>query len=174
MARTSSGVFLIWYFMWMGLVEMNVWMRGTSASRTASQQTRTSCSMARASPAMRAPLTSRAIRATDSKSPLEATGKPASITSTPRRASWWAISSFSVWFSDAPGACSPSRSVVSKIFTVRAPALPPDGGRGAACPLTVLCSVTSLTPLSGSGYAKGTQNPDSRFERKGWPCGRRC
>ncbi len=29
------------------------------------------------------------------KSPGEAIGNPASITSTPRRASWWAISSFS-------------------------------------------------------------------------------
>ena len=103
--------------MWIGLVEMNVWMRGTSACLTASQQTRTSCSMARARPAMREPLTSRAIRATDSKSPFEATGKPASMTSTPMRASWRAISSFSVSFIDAPGACSPSRSVVSKILT---------------------------------------------------------
>ena len=29
-ASTSSGVFLIWYFMCTGLVLMNVWMRGTS------------------------------------------------------------------------------------------------------------------------------------------------
>ena len=43
--------------------------------------------------------------------------KPASITSTPSRASWWAISSFSCLFSDMPGDCSPSRSVVSKIRT---------------------------------------------------------
>ena len=75
MARTWSGVFLIWYFRWIGLVEMNVWMRGTSACRTASQHTRTSCSMARARPAMREPFTSRAISATDSKSPFEAIGK---------------------------------------------------------------------------------------------------
>ena len=87
MARTSSGVFLIWYFMWMALVEMNVWMRGTSATLTASQQTRMSCSMARARPAMREPLTSRAISSTDSKSPFEAIGKPASMMSTPSRAS---------------------------------------------------------------------------------------
>ncbi len=103
--------------MWIGLVEMNVWMRGASAPRTASQHTRTSCSMARARPAMREPFTTRAIRATDSKSPFEAIGKPASMMSTPRRASCWAISSFSVWFIEAPGACSPSRSVVSKILT---------------------------------------------------------
>ena len=39
------------------------------------------------------------------------------MTSTPRRASWWAISSFSCVFSEMPGDCSPSRSVVSKIST---------------------------------------------------------
>ena len=66
---------------------------------------------------MREPRTSRAISATESKSPFETIGKPASMTSTPMRASCWAISSFSVSFIDAPGACSPSRSVVSKIFT---------------------------------------------------------
>ncbi len=86
MARTSSGVFLIWYFMWMALVEMNVWMRGTAAPLTASQHTRTSCSMARARPQMRAPSTCLAIAATAAKSPFEAMGKPASMTSTPRRA----------------------------------------------------------------------------------------
>src|SRR4029079_14955688 len=44
-------------------------------------------------------------------------GKPASITSTPSRASWWAISSFSCLLSEMPGDCSPSRKVVSKILT---------------------------------------------------------
>ena len=39
------------------------------------------------------------------------------MTSTPSRASWWAISSFSVVFSEMPGDCSPSRSVVSKRMT---------------------------------------------------------
>ena len=63
------------------------------------------------------PSTSRAIACTASKSPGEAIGKPASMTSTPSRASWCAISSFSVVFSEMPGDCSPSRSVVSKIST---------------------------------------------------------
>ena len=63
------------------------------------------------------PWTSRAIAWTASKSPGEAIGKPASMTSTPRRASWWAISSFSPVFSEMPGDCSPSRSVVSKMRT---------------------------------------------------------
>ncbi len=54
-ASTSSGVFLIWYCMCTALVLMNVWMRGTSATFTASQQTLMSSSMARARPAMRGP-----------------------------------------------------------------------------------------------------------------------
>ena len=59
----------------------------------------------------------RAIASTASKSPGEVIGKPASMTSTPRRASCWAISSFSAVFSETPGDCSPSRSVVSKMTT---------------------------------------------------------
>ena len=54
-ALTSSGVLRIWYFMCTALVLMKVWMRGTSACLTASQQTRTSFSMARASPQTRGP-----------------------------------------------------------------------------------------------------------------------
>ena len=44
-------------------------------------------------------------------------GKPASMTSTPRRASARATSSFSAEVIVAPGDCSPSRSVVSKMRT---------------------------------------------------------
>ena len=103
--------------MWMSLVEMNVWMRGRSESLTAFQAASTSCAFARASPQMTGPCTSRAMACTASKSPGEEIGKPASITSTPSRASWCAISSFSCLFSEIPGDCSPSRRVVSKIFT---------------------------------------------------------
>src|SRR4051794_19509105 len=76
-----------------------------------------SAAWARASPVMIGPSTSRAIVRTASKSPGEAAGKPASITSTPRRASWCAISSFSPGLSEMPGDCSPSRRVVSKMMT---------------------------------------------------------
>ena len=103
--------------MWMSLVAMNVWIRGRAASRTAFQAASMSCLPVRASPQMTGPSTSLAIACTDSKSPGEVIGKPASITSTPSRASWWAISSFSCLLSDIPGDCSPSRSVVSKIRT---------------------------------------------------------
>ena len=66
---------------------------------------------------MMGPWTSRAMACTDSKSPGEAIGKPASMTSTPRAARARAISSFSPRFMLQPGLCSPSRSVVSKMIT---------------------------------------------------------
>src|SRR6266566_169260 len=92
-------------------------MRGRWLSRTAFQAASISCLEVRARPQITGPSTSRAIACTDSKSPGEVIGKPASITSTPRRASWCAISSFSCRFSEIPGDCSPSRRVVSKIST---------------------------------------------------------
>ena len=58
-----------------------------------------------------------AMARTASKSPGEAIGKPASMMSTPRSRSARAISSFSARFMLAPGDCSPSRSVVSKMTT---------------------------------------------------------
>jgi hypothetical protein len=53
---------------------------------------------------------------TASKSPSLAAGKPASITSTRMRSSWRAIRSFSSLVIEAPGLCSPSRIVVSKMI----------------------------------------------------------
>src|SRR5271157_2196779 len=77
-----------------------------------------SSSLALASPAMVAPLTSAAILRTASKSPGDAIGKPASIMSTPSLTSCRAICSFSSMFIEAPGDCSPSLSVVSNILMV--------------------------------------------------------
>ena len=74
---------------------------------------RRACARGRRSPG---PRPSLAIAVTASKSPGEVIGKPASMMSTPSRASWCAISSFSCVFSEMPGDCSPSRSVVSKIL----------------------------------------------------------
>ena len=110
--------------MWIFEVAMNTWMRGRSAWRTASHARSTSLKPVRESPAMIGPRTALAIASTESKSPSEAIGKPASITSTPRRASCSAISSFSATSSEIPGDCSPSRSVVSKILTVSMSLLP--------------------------------------------------
>ena len=80
---TSSRVVCSLRSMWMSLVAMNVWMRGRSESRTAFQAASMSCLAVRASPQITGPSTSRAIACTDSKSPGEVIGKPASITSTP-------------------------------------------------------------------------------------------
>jgi hypothetical protein len=59
---------------------------------------------------------SLAIRETASKSPGEAMGKPASHTSTPMFESCKAIFNFSSVVRVAPGDCSPSRRVVSKMI----------------------------------------------------------
>ena len=64
----------------------------------------------------RAP-TPSAMARTAARSSGDAAGKPASMTSTPSRASARATSSFSADVIVAPGHCSPSRSVVSKIRT---------------------------------------------------------
>ena len=93
-------------------------------------------------------LTVREIACTASKSPGEVIGNPASITSTPRRASCWAISSFSCVFSEIPGDCSPSRSVVSKIST---------GWDCQAVALSLLLISVSL--LLGAGFAATCGRP---------------
>ena len=51
------------------------------------------------------------------RSSREEAGNPALMMSTPRRASWRAATSFSALLIVAPGDCSPSRSVVSKMCT---------------------------------------------------------
>ncbi|MEY9107795.1 hypothetical protein ABH999_003991 [Bradyrhizobium yuanmingense] len=66
---------------------------------------------------MTAFLERRAISLTAWKSPSEVIGKPASMTSTPISSSSSATSSFSSKVMVAPGHCSPSRSVVSKMMT---------------------------------------------------------
>jgi len=96
---------------------MKVWMRGRAASFTAPHAASMSALWVRARPQITGPSTTREIFSTASKSPGEVIGKPASITSTPRRASCWAISTFSAVFREMPGDCSPSRSVVSKMWT---------------------------------------------------------
>ncbi len=96
---------------------MKVWIRGRRACLTASQQRSMSAKFARASPQITAFLASLAIWLTASKSPSEAIGKPASMMSTPISSSSAAICSFSSSVIVAPGDCSPSRSVVSKMST---------------------------------------------------------
>src|SRR5690606_33100400 len=117
-------------------------MRGRGASLSAAQARSMSSRLQRARPAMIGPCTSFAIRLTDSQSPREAIGKPASMTSTPSSASAFATRSFSGCVMLHPGDCSPSRSVVSKISTrfgswtmIATPAAPGVRSRVAPVPL---------------------------------------
>ncbi len=114
---TSSRVVCSWCSIWMSEVEMKVWILGRAASEIASQAASMSALWVRARPQITGPSTRRAISCTASKSPGEVIGNPASITSTPRRASCWAISTFSCVLSEMPGDCSPSLRVVSKMWT---------------------------------------------------------
>ena len=99
-------------------VAIKVWMREWAASLRASAAREMSRSLARDRPQMVASLMARAMACTASKSPIELAGNPASITSTLRRSSWRAIRSFSSRVMDAPGDCSPSRKVVSKMISL--------------------------------------------------------
>src|SRR5688572_26547926 len=100
-------------------VPMKTWMRLRCAGASAFAAMSTSPSFARASAAMVTPVTSCAICRTAAASPSDAAGKPASMTSTPRSARARATSSFAAAVRAAPGACSPSRRVVSKISICR-------------------------------------------------------
>ncbi len=121
-STTSSWVLRIWWARWIGEVDTKVWIRARWACRTASPARAMSAGIARARPAMVARLVRRAISETASKSPIEAIGKPASMMSTPIVSSSSATASFSSKVMVAPGHCSPSRSVVSKI-TIRSRAV---------------------------------------------------
>ena len=114
--RTSSGDMRSFFSMWIGLVAMKVWMRPDLAGLTASSARAMSLSKARHRPATVESLMASATALTASKSPLEAAGNPASMTSTRIRSSWRAMRSFSSRVMEAPGLCSPSRKVVSKMI----------------------------------------------------------
>src|SRR5262245_45889493 len=101
----------------MALVARNRCSRGRAASRIADQARSMSSALQRARPAITGPSISRAIDWTDSQSPRDAAGNPASMMSTPSSASARATRSFSGCVMVQPGDCSPSRSVVSKIRT---------------------------------------------------------
>ena len=100
-----------------GEVDRKVWMRLRLAGLIASAQRSMSLKAARLSPQITAFLARVAISWTAAKSPSEAIGKPASMMSTPMSSSSSATSSFSSWVMVAPGHCSPSRKVVSKMTT---------------------------------------------------------
>ncbi len=103
-------------FMCSGEVAMNVWMRLRGAGSSASAARAMSRSLARDSEHTVDSLMTEAMARIASKSPGEAAAKPASITSTRMRSSWRAMRTFSSLVIDAPGDCSPSRKVVSKMI----------------------------------------------------------
>src|SRR4051794_40954119 len=96
---------------------MKVWMRGRRACASAAAARSTSRVTHRASPATCAHGNSLLTAPTASKSPSDAIGNPASRMSTPSSTSLRAIRSFSGTVMLQPGDCSPSRRVVSKIYT---------------------------------------------------------
>src|SRR5216684_3557126 len=103
----------------MGLVARKTWQRLRLAGRSDSVTRSMSSRLARARAHTIGPSICRAPAPTASESPGEAAGKPASSTSTPSAWSARATWSLCVRSIAAPGACSPSRRLVSKTMTRR-------------------------------------------------------
>ena len=118
-ATTSSGRSRSFFSMCSALVARKMWMRDRGASASAAAPASMSVGFVRQSEATVTRFAARATARTPSKSPGDEAAKPASITSTPSRSSCSPISTFSSGCSAIPGACSPSRSVVSKIVILR-------------------------------------------------------
>src|SRR5829696_999350 len=96
-------------------VAMNTCRRFRGAGASAHAARSMSLALHLASAATTGPRMCAATMRTPSASASEAIGKPASMMSTPRAVSFRAIFSFSSMRIEKPGACSPSRNVVSKI-----------------------------------------------------------
>ena len=163
MARTSSGVFLIWYLHVDGAgrdERMDARHRGALDGVPA--HAHVLLDGARETGDARALDLASAIGARASKSPFEAIGKPASMTSTPRRASWRAISSFSAAFMTGARRlfAVAQRGVEDGHATLRSAAL----GRAR------LTHGRSLPPQAQ--LACDPREPGIFV--KGWPNGRRC
>src|SRR5437016_3211391 len=116
------------YIRWMSEVATNVWMRGVRAYFTASQQRSISARPTRLRPQIDGAPSSvptwRATARVASKSSSDEMGNPASMTSTLRRASCRAISSFSIVFMETRAAGWPPGGLVSKR---RPQPMPPPG-----------------------------------------------
>ena len=141
-SRTCSDVMRSFICMWIGELAMKVWTRPDLAPLSASPARRTSDSLARARPQTVLSWIACAMAFTDSKSPFDEAGNPASITSTFSRSSCLAMRIFSSRVIDAPGLCSPSRSVVSNMINRsgmghlqagRTGMIPPPGFDRAGC-----------------------------------------
>ena len=99
-------------------VPIPVWMRPRLAYFRASAAQSMSFSTARVRAQIVGHVTAFEISMTELKSPGLEIGNPASITSTPNCSSCFATCIFSTVFNWHPGTCSPSRSVVSKIYNL--------------------------------------------------------
>ena len=163
-ATTSSGRMRSFFSMCSALVARKMWIRERGASSSAAAAASMSVGLVRQSEAIVARSAARATSWTPSKSPGEEAAKPASITSTPSRSSCSPTSTFSSGRKAMPGACSPSRSVVSKMVILRelncssltGPAGGPvasDGGR------LRLRGAWSLLPLEGENQEDETDRP---------------
>ena len=115
-STTWSSLMRNLFSMWILLVAINVCMRPLAACLIASPARRTSFSLARASEQTVDCLMILAISEMASKSPGLAAAKPASMTFTPNFSNCLAMRIFSSLVIAAPGLCSPSRKVVSKII----------------------------------------------------------
>ena len=145
--------------MWICEVEMNTWIRKRSAPFSASAARSMSPGTTRASDAITGPFTLVAISRTASNSPSEEIAKPASRMSTCRRASCSAISTFSSFVSAMPGACSPSRRVVSKNRTTSGSVLT----TAAPCPRSA--ATASSAAAAGPRLRAGRIRASRRFAR---------
>ncbi len=102
----------------MSLVARKVWIRGGVLALSSACAARSMSSDVQRASAATFTGNARLTAWTASKSPVEAMGKPASMMSTPSSASLPAMRTFSLVVMLQPGACSPSRSVVSKMKTL--------------------------------------------------------
>src|SRR3954470_7147064 len=96
---------------------MKTWMRLRGAAASALDEASTSARLARDSEQMIGPSTSWAMVAIERASVSDEAAKPASITSTFSAASARAMRNLASGSIEKPGACSPSRKVVSKMIT---------------------------------------------------------
>ena len=117
-SMTCSGVMRNFFSICKALVAIKVWILFELAPSRAFAACVISYSFERANEQIVASLTAAATALMASKSPGELAANPASMTSTCNRSSCLAIRTFSSLLMEAPGDCSPSLKVVSKMISL--------------------------------------------------------
>src|SRR4029077_11141298 len=110
-----------------------------------------------------------AIARTASKSPFDAAGKPGSITSMRMRSRARAMRSFSSRVIEAPGLCSPSRMVVSKMIKWSVFMAAPGGAKNAwmnAFSPWPCGREAGYSELGGLECARGAQQQPSQRQKR--------